>query len=118
MSVTPDKVDFENPTAPENYIQKGPLTFPRYWRDEETGELTRAIVAVMNRLASDDQLKTMAAYLEHYIHAPCWLEQREHSTPEYKNKIEMLRETSKNLKTIDHIDGWLLVALKNGIDPL
>jgi hypothetical protein len=90
-----------------------PTGGPLYWRNEQTGVLTAAVFAYLNRDPTGDQLELVRKYLEYYIHAPCW-----NVVDSFEDELEELRRSSKTIKTYGEIHDWIFRALEIGIDPL
>lgn len=109
------KVSPLHPTTrmPKNYDP--PFGTPLYWRNEQSGELSAAILAYLNHRIEPTsqpptpaQLSLVIDYLRYVIYAPCWRGQG----------IAVLRERVHTLQTSEDIHGWIGAALPEGIDPL
>jgi hypothetical protein len=92
-----------------------------YWQDDVTGKMQEVVKAHLDQNPTPDQLKIMIAYLQHFIHAPCWLEQSPSFgkiDPEIADKIRTLREQSLGLKSLDDVNQFINSAMEIAIDPL
>lgn len=113
-------LDLKNPTNPDNYVSRGDITgLPLYWQDDITGTLRSTILAYYDRKMNPEQLATLIAFLQHFIHAPCWLENLPfEATAQTKKEISELRTMAMGMKTIADINGFIWRCLDYGIDPL
>lgn len=117
--------DKDHPTDQKNYIDR-PFAqgTPLNWRDDTTGVMPAAVMAYLNQTPTDDQLQLVIAYIQHHIHAPCFLEKSPFHTanadPEtsFEPEIKALRETSLKLKTLKDINKYINQALEIALDPL
>lgn len=123
--VTIPIVDLDSgPTAPETYVRRGPVEgLPVSWRDDVSGQLPDAVSAYLNMNPSPRQLELVIKYVQHHIHAPCWLEKSPFAQhggvdPEMAAEIESLRQRSMALKTIDELFAYCIDAMRVGLDPL
>lgn len=108
-----DNLDFRNPTNPA-YYNFGPVPgIPLQWQNETTGRLRTAISAYLEQKPTDHQLKLVIAYLQHYVHAPAWLQD-----PELAADVKALQAKSLTLKTIEEAKAFIQDAVALGIDPL
>lgn len=96
--------------------QQGAL--PPYWRNEQSGKLQPAIVALIEHGGAPhvyppptpEQVALVAQYLQLHINAPCW--------QEANGEISALRRSAAQIKTWQDCHDWLKAALEIGIDPL
>lgn len=97
---------------PKTYVL--PWGIPLYWRDEQSGELPRAVEAYIAFMGangpalSKQQLELVIDYLRYFINAPCWAG---------FSKLAMLRVRATRLKTVDDVDKFIQAALNIGLDP-
>jgi hypothetical protein len=114
-------LDLSNPTAPTNYVAQTILQgSPVHWRDDVFGKLAHAILAYLNRTPTAEQLRMVIAYLQHHIHAPCWLEQSPYENAEEAlgDQLRALRSASLAMVAIEDVDRFLLGCIQIGLDPL
>ncbi len=113
------RLDLEHPTDPKNYVDRQSAKgCPFNWQDDSTGQLRKAFIAFCGRYQTPRQLQMVIAYLQHHIHAPCWLEQRHLVVWRTRSKILNLRKLSLTLKTADEVRQYLRQAAEIGLDPL
>jgi hypothetical protein len=80
---------------------------PRYWMDEETGILRRAVERYLTHaVLTDDEITLMRLYLKQWIDSPGW------------HGVDGLRARVGALTTQAAISAWLEEALDLAIDPL
>jgi len=96
-----------------------PQGLPLYWRDEESGQLAKAVNAYLdNRLhgttVTDEQIELVRDYLVHYIDAPCW----DSDDPEMQADLQTLRLSARELDSATEISEWIFKGLDLGLDPL
>jgi hypothetical protein len=96
---------------------RAPLGLPFYWRDEISGELTRAVMAYLNwgvngQQITEDQVELVADYLSYWVNAPCWDQET------FEEEIAALRAGATKLKTPEGINAWIHKALEIAADPL
>lgn len=103
---------------PIPYFYRPPQGLPLYWRDETSGTLSAAIVCYINFVTkkvstppTDEQIWLIRCYLEHFIMAPCWVDYGD-------NSLNKLRETVKDVNSVEAIKCWLSKALEIALDPL
>ena len=114
-------LNLDNPTDPQSYRNMGPVSgAPLNWQDDITGRMKAAVMAYLDQKPTADQLRIVICYIQHHIHAPCWLE-----TPpwgevdkEMADEIRALRALSLKLKTTQDVNRFINRALKIAIDPL
>lgn len=116
-------LDLANPTHPKNYVNRYGGTMPGtplYWRHDVSGQMQEIVMSYLERRSTPEQLSTVIAYLQYYIHAPCWLEINPFAEDdeEMATDIRNLREQSKTLQTINDVDKWIHNALGAALDPL
>ncbi len=117
-------LDLEHPTDPTNYVDRPwAKGTPLYWQHEVTGRLRLAFLAYLSGSPTADELHTVIAYIQHHIHAPCWLETlplEEGETPdeEFNNEIRALRALSLTLVTAQDVRQYIDRAMDIGLDPL
>ena len=104
-------------TMPRFY--RAPLGLPFYWRDEESGQLRKAVESYLdNRLhgttITDEQIGLVRDYIVHYIDAPCWNTE----DPELQSDLKNLRTSARELDSATEIGEWIFKALDLGLDPL
>lgn len=88
-----------------------PFGSPLYWRDEESGDLARAMkafVAHSETMESTD-LALVIAYFRYYILAPCW---------QGGGEIGILREEAHLMQTAEQVHAWIGHCMASGIDPI
>lgn len=113
--------DPKDPTNPNSYVSRGFVQgMPLYWRDDITGAMTSAVMAYLERTANATQLALIIAYIQHHIHAPCWLESSPYSDvdEEMATEIRALRARSLALVSADDVNQYIQAALQIGLDPL
>ena len=83
---------------------------PKYWMDETSGRLRRAVEAYLKAgPMTDDQISYMRAYLRQWIMSPEW---------GGDEKLDQLRAGVDGLTSREAIDKWIVDALVIVIDPL
>lgn len=117
-------VDLADPTNLKNYqntfFSKG---VPVYWQEDVTGTMQRAVTAYLSQALTADQLKLVIAYCQHYIHAPCWLEESPFNADgadisEIAQEITELRKQSLEMETLEDVNLFVRSSLEAGLDPL
>lgn len=114
----------ENPTDPSGYITRGTITgTPLNWRDDVTGGMESAVMAYLNQgqeEVSPEHLQLVIAYIQHHIHAPCFLEESPFGEvdPWMSGYIIGLRQKALNLKTVEDVNEYIDAAMEVGLDPL
>ena len=93
---------------------------PSYWKFEQTGRLAAAIKAYLNNridktAISPAECDLVKTYLQHWIYAPGWQENRFDHWPE---DLKRLREAADQITDADSIERWIHDAIDLGIDPL
>ncbi len=94
---------------------------PGYWRDEQS-DLPGAVEAFFNFVVGEgpeptaNQLSRIQWYCHYFIHAPCW-DQNPYMQDDGKAELEMLRERSKTLASVESIRRWIDEAMEIGIAP-
>ena len=96
-----------------------PQGLPLYWRDEESGQLAKAVNAYLdNRLhgttVTDEQIGLVRDYFVHYIDAPCW----DSDDPDIQAYLQNLRTSARELDSATKISEWIVKALDICLDPL
>lgn len=111
-----------NPTDPNNYhdMNERIKGVPVQWREDVSGKMPAAVHAYYNSSATEEQLQLVIAYIQHHIHAPCYLE-----TPPwnragsmFESEIKELRALSLTLKTAEDISKYIVLAMDIALDPL
>lgn len=101
-------------------IYKPPMGLPFFWMDCLDEKLSTAIQSYFDHKSfgdaapSQEQIEILTDYLDHHIHAPCWLQDEEN---EFAPSVKKLRETVKNIKTVADIDAHVLACMDCCIDP-
>lgn len=110
-----------DPTNPSSYREVSTIKgCPLNWQDDVDGRLQEAVMAYLNQTPTPKQLQLVIAYIQHHIHAPCWLE----SSPfgdvdgEMATEILELRELSLSLTTREDVNAYIHRALDSALDPL
>ncbi|MEZ4684170.1 MAG: hypothetical protein R2932_59165 [Caldilineaceae bacterium] len=116
-------LDLANPTNPANYVDRygGALPgSPLNWRDDVSGQMQETILSYLEQRSTPEQLKTLIAYLQHYIYAPCWLEQNPFGEvdEEIAAAIRKLREQAKRMVTLHEVNDFINEMINIGLDPL
>lgn len=105
---------------------------PLYWRDEVSGQLSKAVKAYLDnrvegRPITNGQIALLRDYLAYWVNAPCWDHQADEFTDEILQltsmeelmpELSQLRSSVQHLKTAADIDKWIHEALDIGMDPL
>jgi hypothetical protein len=100
-------------------IYKPPLGLPFNYHEDSTGELPRAVMALLDHLGRRRdpptalQLHLITDYLAHYIHAPCW-----EGAEAYADELKALREDVGRLSTPQEIWDWQERCMDLGMSPL
>lgn len=113
--------DFKDPTNPAFYVQRGYVPgMPLYWEDDITGTLPAAVRAYFEGTMTDDQVALVIAYIQHHIHAPCWIDTSLFGDldEEIATQIRTLQQQSLTLKTATDINLYIQAALALALDPL
>lgn len=113
--------DPKNPTNPRSYINRGVVRgTPLHWEHDVTGKMQQAVMAYLERKATPQSLALVIAYIQHHIHAPCWLESSPYGQvdEEMATAIRALRERSLMLTTAAEVSQYIHAALEIGLDPL
>lgn len=111
----------KNPTDPASYRDVGPVKgMPLNWQDDITGQMPRAVLAYLDQDASPEQLRLVIIYIQHHIHAPCFLEAYpfDEIDDEYQEALKKLRERSLALKTQEDVNQYINDCMEWAIDPL
>jgi hypothetical protein len=100
-------------------IYKPPLQLPFFWMDCQDEVLHAAIRAYFEHKAnhaapSPEQIQLIADYLDHFIHAPCWVRE---SVSFYVNGVQAAREQVKKITSVAGIDKFLKICMDCAIDP-
>lgn len=100
------------------HFYRPPQGLPLYWRDETSGQLSAAIFRYLNFVTqkastppTNEQIWLIRCYLEHFIMAPCWVDCGD-------NSVSKLRETIKDVNSVEAIDDWLYKASEIALYPL
>lgn len=95
------------------------LGAPLYWRNEPSGLLAAAVMAMHAHGAdpkqpgpSAEQLGMIARYAQYYINAPCWERAKVFAT-----ELAQLRAQAKAMKTLADVQAWIGQCLNIGVDP-
>lgn len=118
-------IDLANPTDPNNYVDRSYAQgMPIHWRNDQTGTLPAAVRAFYNQDATPEQLKLVIAYIQHHIHAPCFLEKSPFLSADpdpditFEPEIKALRKLSLTLVTAADISAYISRAMDIALDPL
>lgn len=94
---------------------------PQYWQEDRTGLMRRAIdyyirlkcggETSLDREYQREQIEVLRQYFEHYISAPVW----NHA---YSDRLQHLRNTVKDIDSIESLTTWHFLAIDIEIDPL
>jgi hypothetical protein len=87
--------------------------------DDVTGNLPQAVVAYHNRAAqlmTNAELSLIIAYIQHYVHAPLWLNNIEDE--DFREEILNIQKASLDLKTIKDVESIIEACMDVGWDPL
>lgn len=87
-------------------VYHSPAQVPFYWRDEQTGILTRAVMAYLQGVETDIERAWVLEYVRYVLDAPCW------------RAVETLRAEALQARTRADLDALLDHCLEVGIDPL
>jgi hypothetical protein len=88
---------------------------PRYWRDETGGKLGPAVERYLKgKPLSGDDLRWLRAYCAQWINSSAW------DLNPYGDGKELaaLRESAKEIRSIQQLDRWFRDAFEIGMDPL
>lgn len=91
---------------------------PPYWKNETSGKLKNAILALMDTwtdkhyLLSPQELETLKDYLTLWIDYPEW------DRSGQEQQFELLSSQLKSVTSTEQLNQWLDDALHIGIDPL
>lgn len=112
--------DPKNPTAPHSYVHRGFVQgMPLYWGDDVSGVMLAAVRAYHDQQPTPEQLRMVIAYIQHHIHAPCWLESSPFNVnEEAEATIRALRERSLTLASVVDVNEYIHEAIGIGLDPL
>lgn len=114
--------DWQNPTAASNYqdLDGGNLRgAPLYWQTDVSGKMQKIIFSYLERRCNPGQLRILIAYLQHYIHAPMWLDHDLGPISEsIERQIAAIRRQSMAMATIADVDSCINAMVKLGLDPL
>jgi len=113
-------LNLENPTDPALYVKRGNVDgMPLYWRDDVTGRIPAAVMAYLEQKPTEEQLGLVIKYIQHHIHAPCFLEKAPFEVvEELAEEIKALRVLSLELKTLRDVNAYIHRALDWAIDPI
>lgn len=96
------------------------LGAPMYWRNEPSGLLAAAVMAMHTHGAnpkqpgpSAEQLGMIARYAQYYINAPCW----EIASEGFATELAQLRAQAKAMKTLADVQAWIRHCMNIGVDP-
>jgi hypothetical protein len=109
-----------SPTSRMPCIYKPPLQLPFFWMHATDDELHAAVKAYFDHKAdgaappSAAQIALLADYLDHHIHAPCWIRE---NAEDFAKIVQEAREQVKNIKTVADIDRHINLCLDAAIDP-
>lgn len=98
-----------------------PLQFPLYWKDEQSGELPRAVQNYFNSLlghghVSAGELKLLCEYCIYFIDAPCW-ENNLAGNADMLAELKELRIRARDLASAESIHRWNEECMELGLDP-
>lgn len=88
---------------------------PRYWRDETSGVLAAAVQNYLTDHAlTPNEIRYMRAYCVQWVNSSAW-----DLNPSGAGKeLAALRESAKEIFSIQQLDKWLHDAVDIGMDPL
>lgn len=100
-----------------------PLWLPLNWRNETSGQLSRAVEAYLDNRVEGTPINVLAIevvrdYLIHYIHAPCWTKNLDAEDEDGARILGELRFEAMHLASPDAIGQWIGKAMQIGLDPL
>jgi hypothetical protein len=104
------------PFDPETMRRLG----PKYWRDEVSGKLARAVHAYLGiggRELTAEHVALLRAYFRQWVGAPIW-DANPHQSATDVAELAGLRDAVGSLTNRAQIRAWLRRALDAGIDPL
>lgn len=99
------------------FLAYAPGGLPRYWRDEVSGRMLKAVEGYINRAATQEDLAIVQAYFKHWIYAPAFTENAMQSIG-LLQKLETLKQSINAATDQASLERWEHEALKIGIDPL
>lgn len=111
----------EKPTNPASYVALGQVTgLPLGWQDDVTGGMQDAVMAYLNQRPTREELRLVIAYIQHHIHAPCFLEEWPFPDDDEERiaQVRALREKAMELTTLEDVNEYINQALEIGLDPL
>lgn len=90
---------------------------PRYWRDETSGILAEAVQCYLTDHAlTPNQIRYMRAYCVQWVSSSAWTA-NPHARGE-TDELKALRESAREIRSIQQLDKWLHDAVDIGMDPL
>ena len=114
--------DYNDPINPRNYhdMDSGHLRgVPLYWRHDITGEMQSIMRSYLEQRCNANQLRIVIAYLQHFIHAPLWLENIPlGAATEMTAAILAIRQQSMAMTTIEDVNACIDAMMKIALDPL
>lgn len=118
-------VDNEGKWEYLRYIPRiyGAMGQPLSWHNERSGVGRTAVLSYLdNRIDGSpivvEHLHFVIQYIQHYIHAPIWLEAYPMGEQFFAAEVVALREKADAMKTPDDIAAWIKLAMQIGLDPL
>jgi hypothetical protein len=88
---------------------------PRFWRDETSGVLAEAVHAYLtDRALTPNQIRYLRLYCVQWIGSPVWDANPSGASAE----LAALRESAKEIHSIQQLDRWIGDAVDIGMDPL
>ena len=84
---------------------------PGYWMAEASGVLSPVVERYLqgNQPLTDEEIGIMRAYLRQWINADAW---------QGGEAVEQLRSMVDLIRTREHVDTWIDIAVEYGMDPL
>ena len=97
----------------------GSALAPRYWRDETSGHLARAIRSYLDNpdAMTLQEIGYLRAYLRQWVESPAW-DANPADDAESRAELALLRGSIDGIRDGRGISRWLHAALDAGIDPL
>lgn len=96
---------------------------PLYWRDDQTGQMTGAVMAYYNACLgtkpgpTPEQLELVCDFCRYFINAPVWLSNPE-LDDETRAEIEELKVRALSLASVESVRRWISECMEVGLDPL
>jgi len=89
---------------------------PRYWRDEASGVLAAAVEAYLtNKPLTLNDLRYLRNYCVQWVNSSAW---DLNPFEDGRNALANLRESARQIHSVQQLDRWLHDAVDLGMDPL